>query len=105
MVAKGLDDEQLLLAVTKNNRGAKAPTLRFQLVPATVQIAGEPDTLCRVGWCSQSPYTADQLVAPPQSEEQKEEKEEAKSKLERAKDFLRMVLPRGTGGDSGPAGR
>lgn len=96
LVAKDPDDEnRRLLAVVKNNRGPKAPTLRFQLTPETVQIAGEADTLRRVGWCGQSPYTADQLVAPPQSEEQKEEKEEARSKFERAKEFLRMVLAEG----------
>jgi hypothetical protein len=37
----------------------------------------------------------DQLVAPPQGDEQEEEKEEAKSKLEMAKEFLQMVQAEG----------
>lgn len=50
---------------------------------------------CRVGWRGQSPYTAEQLVAPPQSQEQKEEKEEAKSNLEKATELLRAMLAAG----------
>jgi hypothetical protein len=66
----------------KANRGALAPTWRFTLDPIAVAIAGEDDVICRIGWCGESPYLADQLVHQPTAE-QKEDKEEAKSQLEK----------------------
>jgi hypothetical protein len=91
LVAQDPDDEQKrLLAVVKANCGALAPTLRFTLDPVAVAIAGEDDVICRIGWCGESPYLADQLVHQPTAE-QKEDKEEAKSQLEKAREFLNSV--------------
>jgi putative DNA primase/helicase len=50
--------------------------------------------ICRIGWCGESPYLADQLVHQPTAE-QKEDKEEAKSQLEKAREFLTNVLAEG----------
>ncbi|HKB35030.1 MAG TPA: AAA family ATPase [Gemmataceae bacterium] len=86
------DDKARLLAVVKNNRGPKAPTLRYCLEPVEVKIAGEQDTLCRVVWCGTSPYTADQLVSQPATEQEKEEAEEKKTKSALALELLRNLL-------------
>ena len=93
LAAKDPDDGcRRLPAVVKNNRGAKAAMLRFQLVPEAVQIASEWDVLRRIGWRGRSSYTAGQPAAPPAAEEQKEEKEEAKTSPEKAKELPRGAL-------------
>jgi hypothetical protein len=88
------DEPKRLLDVVKAYRGALAPTLRFTLDPVRVAITGEDDVICRIGWCGESPYLADQLVQQPTSE-QKEDKEEATSQLEKAREFLNNVLAEG----------
>jgi hypothetical protein len=52
--------------------------------------------LCKIVWHGPSPHTAEDLVQAPQTEEeQKELKEEARNKLEEAKQLLRQLLSAG----------
>jgi hypothetical protein len=85
------DDSKRLLAVVKGNRSARAATLRFVLEPVSVTIAGKPDVICRVGWCGTSAYEADQLTKHCTAEE-KEEQEQARTKLDTAKQILGNLL-------------
>jgi hypothetical protein len=93
MVGTDPDDEhKRVLAVTKANRAAPAPSLRFALEPVVVDLGGEKDTLCRVEWLGVSPYTADQLVQPPATDEQKAEKALTQTKHQAALALLREQL-------------
>jgi RecA-family ATPase len=86
------DDTKRLLAVVKKNRAAEAPTLRFTLDPVEVTLDGQPDTICRIGWCGTSPLKANDLVRPPKTEQEKEEAANKKSKIEQAIDIFQDLL-------------
>jgi hypothetical protein len=89
------DDTKRLLAPVKVNRGQMPPTLRFTLEPMPVVIDGQQDTICRIAWLGTSHHKADELVAPPLTESQKEEKEETKTKTEQARNILETLLADG----------
>lgn len=98
MVCPDPDDEtKRLLAVVKKNRGGVAPTLRFCLDPVEVELAGEPDTICRIGWCGTSPYQANQLTQQPNTEKEKQDKEDEKTKFAQAQEILTDLLTEGLG--------
>jgi RecA-family ATPase len=88
------DETKRLLAVVKSNRAARAATLRYVLAPVELEIAGEKDVICKIGWCGESPYTADQLVQR-RTEEQREQAEERKTERDQAKELLRQALAEG----------
>jgi hypothetical protein len=98
LVAEDPDDEtKRLLAVIKKNRGGDAPTLRFCLDPVSVELAGQPDTICRIGWCGTSALKANDLVQAPKTAEDKEAAEEKKTKTELATELLKDLLRTGYG--------
>jgi hypothetical protein len=90
LVAEDPDDEhKRILAVSKCNLGPRPQSLRFVLEPF--------EDVCRVGWCGTSPYNADRLVQAPKSEEQIQDKEASKSKVEQAIAILEMLLAKFNG--------
>lgn len=78
-----------ILAVTKHNLAKKAPSLRY-----TFEWREEFQA-CQIGWCGESPFSADDLVKPVETDEQKESKQEEKSQIELAKEVLAYVLQNG----------
>jgi hypothetical protein len=83
----GLDPEDgttRVLAVNKSNLTAKPKSLKFALEPF--------EDVCRIGWHGTSPCTADDLVQPQPSKEEKEERQHALSKLNNCMEFLRELL-------------
>src|SRR5947209_727234 len=75
LVAQDPDDNRVrVLAVTKCNLAAKPASLRFALEPV--------GNVCRIGWMGTSSYHADDLVQTPATEEEKQAREEAKTKVE-----------------------
>jgi AAA domain/Bifunctional DNA primase/polymerase, N-terminal len=90
IVARDPDNEdRRILAHPKYNLAPPQNSLAFRLEPT-------PDgQACRVVFEGESKYKADELVAPPGTEEEKEQKEEAKSKLEEAIDWLLEFLAGG----------
>jgi hypothetical protein len=79
-----------ILAHVKSNLSQRQPSLRYKLSWI------EQYDACRVEWDAEpAPYKADDLLKVPPSEEELEEKEEKKSKLQEAKDFLIGLLING----------
>src|SRR6185369_16626804 len=70
-------------------------SLSFSLKKHQETIDGQQDELCKIVWHGPSPHSAEDLVQTPQTDEQKELKEEGKSKLEQAKHFLQTILKDG----------
>lgn len=88
MVAVDPDDEhKRVLAVSKCNLAARPRSLRYTLTPI--------GPVCRVEWCGTSEYDADTLMQPPPTEEEREQREEARSRVAQAMDTLRMILESG----------
>jgi hypothetical protein len=83
------DQHKRILAMAKCNLAAKPKSLRFALEPT-----GE---VCRIGWCGESNYVADSLVAQPLSSEEKEKQEEAKTKVKQARAILEMIRDQSDG--------
>lgn len=88
LVAEDPDDSKTrVLAVTKCNLAAKPQSLTFVLDPV--------GNVCRVAWAGTTHYKADELVAPPLTEEEKESKMEHKTKLQNAMGILQALLQDG----------
>jgi hypothetical protein len=82
MVAEDPEDENYrVLAVTKQNLAEKAPSLRYRVVNSANGAA-------RIEWAGESPFEARDLVAEPQSPEER-------TALDDAKDFLGEELAAG----------
>jgi RecA-family ATPase len=91
LVARDPDDETgklKVLAHTKHNLSAEQPSLTYQL--EYVEALG----VCRLQWQGESAKKADDLLAV-LTEEQKEEKEQAQSKLDQACQWLHDFLAEG----------
>lgn len=82
------DDDCRILAISKVNLAKEAPSLKYRL-------ESQPSGVCKVVWMGPSNVTADQLVAMPDTDEQREAKEEAKTKLELAVQLLQHLLEDG----------
>ena len=90
LVAQDPDDQcKRILAVSKCNLGPRPQSLRFALEMH--------NGVCRIAWCGQSNYDADQLVQAPRNEEETEKKETAKTKLAQAQRIIEILL-KATGG-------
>jgi hypothetical protein len=88
LVAQDPDDDRVrILAVTKCNLASKPASLRFALDPV--------GAVCRIAWLGTSAYHADDLVQAPPTEEQKEAREEARTKQELAEQLLKVLLAEG----------
>lgn len=81
------DDMKRVLAVSKCNLAAKPTSLSFVLDPI-----GE---VCRIGWCGTSNHKADDLVAPPPTNEEKAQKEDNQKKIDTAMQILEELLDQG----------
>jgi hypothetical protein len=83
MVGKDPDDETMrVLAVTKSNLAAEAPSLRYRVVPSP----GDPD-IPIIEWHGPSPYGATDLIS--------EHDDDDRSALTEAKEFIRQELANG----------
>jgi hypothetical protein len=78
-----------ILAVTKCNLAAAPASLRFRLAPAA------DSEVCRVDWLGTSPYSADQILHPPTSADERETREEATTKVMLAMTILQELLANG----------
>jgi hypothetical protein len=83
------DPEGRVLAMIKSNLAACPASLRFALEPTAEGGA------CRVSWRGSSGYTADDLVGPPETGEQKEERRAEAGKRAEARQLLRDLLKGG----------
>jgi RecA-family ATPase len=85
LVAQDPEDEALrVMAVTKSNLASPPPSLYFRLDPV--------GQVCRIAWLGQAHYKADELVQPPPTEEEKEQRDEALSKMELAMQILKLLI-------------
>jgi hypothetical protein len=90
------DDDQLrVLAPVKTNRGRMPKARTFRLVPVPVTIGGVPDEICRVDWVGEVDLKADQLVAGPLTDQQREEHEHKLTKAAQAEGLLKSLLKDG----------
>jgi hypothetical protein len=81
------NDHQRILAVTKCNLAAKPQSLTFVLDPI--------GDVCRIGWVGTSNLSADDLVQPVDTPDQKAVKEEKQTKCEQCQDLLSEILSDG----------
>ena len=85
LVAEDPDDNtRRILAVTKSNLAAKPQSLKFYLAPT--------NDICSIQWEGHTTYKADDLLAPPPTLDEKEQKETEQDKLEYAKEILKALL-------------
>ena len=88
LVAKDSDDGRNVLAQTKHNLGPEMPSLTYELVLTEYDV-------CRIVWTGTSPKRADELLQAPATMAARAEEEEAKSKLELAREWLADFLNEG----------
>jgi hypothetical protein len=74
------DQHKRVLAVSKCNLAAKPKSLRFAVEPV--------DNVCRIGWCGTAPYSADDLLQAPLTEAEREEQQQALTRLEQCTELL-----------------
>ncbi len=80
------DADGRILAPVKSNLSRLAPSLKYRLeLNTTLKI-------CRVEWTGTSPHRADRLIQAPPTAEQREEIEEARTKEETCREYLREIL-------------
>src|SRR5258708_18678781 len=74
--------------MAKINCGPKQGSVRFALEPV--------GDVCRIAWCGQSNYNADQLLSQP-SDATRQKNEDAETKVEQARALLEMLLAASNG--------
>jgi RecA-family ATPase len=77
-----------ILASTKCNLARRPRSLRYALDPDEAGV-------CRIAWCGESRYTADDLVSRPETAAERDEREQEKSKLDQARELLLQMLTSG----------
>jgi hypothetical protein len=78
------DEDRRILAVSKSNLAAKAPSLAYRVLGATFRHGDEQIPTARIAWDGTSTHTADDLLGRPV--------ERAAPKQEEAEGFLRKAL-------------
>jgi len=90
LVAADPDEPNLrVLAQTKHNLAPEQASRRYSLAPTQHGV-------CRVTWHGVSTKKADDLLQPPPTPEEQEAREESRSKLEIAQEWLRTFLANGS---------